>query len=47
MTELDWEIFNKFYDYDKFKIIINSFKIAVRGKLPAYVVSTMLDAYER
>lgn len=47
MTELDWNIFNKFYDYDKFKIIINSFKIAVRGKLPAYVVSTMLDAYER
>ena len=47
MTELDWEIFNKFYDYDKFKIIINNFKIAVRGKLPDYVVSTMLDAYER
>lgn len=47
MTELDWEIFNKFYDYDKFKIVINSFKIAVRGKLPAYVVSTMLDAYEK
>lgn len=47
MTELDWDIFNKFYDYDKFKIIINSFKIAVRGKLPSYVVSTMLDAYER
>lgn len=47
MTELDWDIFNKFYDYDNFKIIINSFKIAVRGKLPAYVVSTMLDAYER
>ena len=47
MTELDWNIFNKFYDYDKFKIIINSFKIAVRGKLPSYVVSTMLDAYER
>lgn len=47
MTELDWEIFNKFYDYDKFKIIINNFKIAVRGKLPTYVVSTMLDAYER
>ena len=47
MTELDWIIFNKFYDYDKFKIIINSFKIAVRGKLPSYVVSTMLDAYER
>ena len=47
MTELDWDIFNKFYDYDKFKIVINSFKIAVRGKLPSYVVSTMLDAYER
>ena len=47
MTELDWEIFNKFYDYDKFKIVINNFKIAVRGKLPDYVVSTMLDAYER
>ena len=47
MTELDWEIFNKFYDYDKFKIIINNFKIAVRGNLPDYVVSTMLDAYER
>lgn len=47
MTELDWNIFNKFYEYDKFKIIINSFKIAVRGKLPSYVVSTMLDAYER
>ena len=47
MTELDWDIFNKFYDYDRFKIVINSFKIAVRGKLPAYVVSTMLDAYER
>lgn len=47
MTELDWDIFNKFYEYDKFKIVINSFKIAVRGKLPSYVVSTMLDAYER
>lgn len=47
MTELDWDIFNKFYDFDKFKIVINSFKIAVRGKLPSYVVSTMLDAYER
>lgn len=47
MTELDWEIFNKFYDYDNFKIIINNLKIAVRGKLPDYVVSTMLDAYER
>lgn len=47
MTELDWDIFNKFYDYDKFKIVINSFKIAVRGNLPSYVVSTMLDAYER
>ena len=47
MTELDWDIFNKFYDYDKFKIIINNFKIAVRGKLPYYVVSTMLDAYEK
>lgn len=47
MTEIDWDIFNKFYEYDKFKIVINSFKIAVRGKLPSYVVSTMLDAYER
>lgn len=47
MTELDWDIFNKFYKYDKFKIVINSFKIAIRGKLPSYVVSTMLDAYER
>lgn len=47
ITELDWDIFNKFYEYDKFKIVINSFKIAVRGKLPSYVVSTMLDAYER
>lgn len=47
MTELDWDIFNKFYEYDKFKIVINSFKIAIRGKLPSYVVSTMLDAYER
>lgn len=47
MTELDWDIFNKFYEYDKFKIVIISFKIAVRGKLPSYVVSTMLDAYER
>lgn len=47
MTELDWNIFNKFYEYDKFKIVINSFKIAIRGKLPSYVVSTMLDAYER
>lgn len=47
MTELDWNIFNKFYEYDKFKIVINNFKIAVRGKLPSYVVSTMLDAYER
>lgn len=47
MTELDWDIFNKFYEYDKFKIVINSFKIAVRSKLPSYVVSTMLDAYER
>lgn len=47
MTELDWDIFNKFYKYDKFKIVINSFKIAVRGKLPSYVISTMLDAYER
>lgn len=47
MTELDWNIFNKFYEYDNFKIVINSFKIAVRGQLPPYVVSTMLDAYER
>lgn len=47
LTELDWDIFNKFYEYDKFKIVINSFKIAIRGKLPSYVVSTMLDAYER
>lgn len=47
LTELDWDIFNKFYDFDKFKIVINSFKIAARGKLPSYVVSTMLDAYER
>lgn len=47
MTELDWEIFNKFYDYDKYRIEIRSFKIAVRGNLPKYVVSTMLDAYEK
>lgn len=47
MTELDWDIFNKFYDYDKYRIEIRSFKIAVRGNLPKYVVSTMLDAYEK
>ena len=47
MTELDWEIFNKFYKHDIYRMECNSFKIAVRGKLPDYVVSTMLDAYER
>ena len=47
MTELDWEIFNKFYSHDIYRMECRSFKIAVRGKLPEYVVSTMLDAYER
>lgn len=47
MTELDWEIFNKFYKHDIYRMECHSFKIAVRGKLPDYVVSTMLDAYER
>lgn len=47
MTELDWEIFNKFYNHDIYRMECHSFKIAVRGKLPDYVVSTMLDAYER
>lgn len=46
-TELDWEIFNKFYDYDKCKIKLNILQIAQRGKLPDYVISTMLDAYEK
>lgn len=47
MTELDWVIFNKFYKHDIYRMECHSFKIAVRGKLPKYVVSTMLDAYER
>lgn len=45
MTEMDWQIFNKFYKFDSMEI--NSLKIANRGKLPDYVISTMLDAYEK
>lgn len=43
LTELDYQSYNEFYDWDEMSIL--SFKIAKRGKLPEYIIKPMLYYY--
>ena len=45
MTEIDWEIYNKFYVWDKVEII--RVEIATRGTLPEYIKQTAISLYEK
>ena len=44
LTELDYESYCEFYEWDEMEIL--SFKIAKRGKLPEYVIKPMLYYYK-
>ena len=43
MTELDFELFEKFYTYESIKIVY--MRVAERGKLPQFIINTLAEYY--
>ena len=41
MTELDFELFEKFYTYESIKIVY--MRVAERGKLPPFIINTLAE----
>ena len=45
LTDIDFELFTRYYDFDKDSITINSVVGATYGYLPGYIVSTVAELY--